>query len=309
MAFTPNTFPSGLTQGVWRTHDAFVRWSDIETSQGVYSATNLAYLDYIVNKAQEVGADVMYTVYKTPAWAAVGGDVNAPPSSAAYLTNFLNFLYARYGTKIKYYEGWNEPNISGSFVGNMAALITHQTTIYNAVKANNASLQVVTPAFALQSGISTDTLNLAAYLAASGANFGDAIGYHSYGQDSVLTASNALNGTRLNFSRSVIVNAKAAMTAASVSNPLFDTESGTSTPNFNRLVEKFVFAAVGGATMSLAYSWDAIGYPDMRLSQIGVSEWNRAVAFLSGKTMTAVNSFGNGDFGVVLNGTGYAITG
>lgn len=308
MAFDPNTYPTGLSQGVWRTHDSFTRWSDIETAKGVYSATNLAYLDYIVNTAFNLGQEVMYIVYKTPAWAAVSGNTSAPPVNPSDLTDFLNFLYARYGTKIKYYEGWNEPNVSGSFVGSMANLITHQQTIYNAVKANNATLQVVTPAFGMQAGISTDTLNFTAYLAAGGANYGDAIGYHPYGQDAVLTEDAVLNGTRLNFSRSVIVNAKAAMVSASVSKPLFDTESGTSTPSLNRLIEKHVFAAVGGATMSLTYSWDAVGYPDMRLANLGVAAWNTAVNFLRGKTMTAVNSFGNGDFGVILDGVGYLVT-
>jgi hypothetical protein len=302
MAFTPNTYPSGIAQGIWRTHDSFTRWSDIETSQGVYNAVNLGYLDYIVNTAFSLGIDVMYTVYKTPAWAAVGGNVNAPPTNQTFLTNWLNFLYTRYGTKIKYYEGWNEPNIVNSFVGNIAALVTQQTTTYNAVKANNASLVVLSPSFGMKNGISVDALSMANFFTAGGAAFCDQIAYHPY------KSYSAPSGTKLDFDRTLPALYKAQMVASSVAKPLANTECGSSTHTFNRLIENFVFSATQN-NMSLVYSWDASGYSDMRLASRGVSEWNRAVNFLSGKTMTAVNAFGNGDFGVVLNGIGYLISG
>ncbi len=305
MAFSPNSFPDGLTQGIWRTHDSNTRWSDIETSQGVYNQTNLGYLDYIVSKAQAVGAQIMYTVYKTPTWAAVGEVTNAPPTSQTYLTNWINFLFARYGNVIKYWEGWNEPNIAGSFTGNIAALVQHQNTMHTAVKANNASAVVISPSFAMRTGISSDTLSMANFFAAGGASYCDRIGYHFYKS---FIAPTGLNGVRLDFDRGQLPLVAAQMASSGVSKPLSNTETGSSTPTFNRLLENFIFSAVY-CDMSLVYSWDSVGYDDMRLSQLGVSEWNRAVAFLNGKTMTAVNQFGNGDFAVILNGTGYLVSG
>jgi hypothetical protein len=302
MAFTPNTFPTGITQGIWRTHDSFTRWTDIETSKGVYSPTNLAYLDFIVNTAFSIGADVMYTVYRTPAWAVTGGDTTKPPTNLADLTSWLNFLYARYGNKIKYYEGWNEPNILNSFNGNMAALVAHQQTIYSTVKANNSSLIVLSPCFGMKSGISTDTLNLAAYFTAGGAAYADSIAYHYY------KSFSAPSGTHLDFDRTLPALVKAQCVSSGVSKPISNTETGSSTHTFNRLIENYVFSATQ-SDMALVYSWDAVGYSDMRLSLRGIAEWNKAVNFLNGKTMTAINSFGNGDFGVVLNGVGYLISG
>lgn len=302
MSFNPKTYPVGIKQGIWRTHDSFTRWSDIETSQGVYNQINLGYLDYIVNKAFEIGADVMYTVYKTPAWAATGGDVTKPPSNPAYLTNWINFLYARYGTKIKYYEGWNEPNITGSFNGTIAELVTHQQTMYTAVKANNASLVVISPSFGMVAGISTATLNLAGYFTAGGASYCDRVGYHYY------KSFSAPNGTHLDFDRSLPALVKAQCTTSGVSKPISNTETGSSTHTFNRLLENFIFSATV-SDMSLVYSWDAVGYSDMRLALRGVDKWNAAVNFLNGKTMTAINAFGKGDFAVVLDGVGYLISG
>jgi hypothetical protein len=244
----------------------------------------------------------MYTVYKTPAWAAVGGVVNAPPVNQSHLTSWINFLYTRYGTKIKYYEGWNEPNIVNSFVGNIAALVTHQQTIYNAVKANNAASIVLSPSFGMKAGISTDAMSMANFFTSGGAAYCDQIAYHPY------KSFSAPSGTKLDFDRTLPALYKAQMVTSGVSKPLATTECGSSMHTFNRLLENFVYSATVN-NMSLVYSWDAVGYSDMRLSLRGVAEWNRAVAFLNGKTMTAVNAFGNGDFGVVLDGVGYLVSG
>jgi hypothetical protein len=259
-------------------------------------------LDFIVNTAFSIGADVMYTVYKTPTWAATGGDVTKPPSSPAFLINWLNFLYARYGTKIKYYEGWNEPNIVASFNGTVAELVTHQQTMFNAVKANNAALVVISPSFTMNTGIASDALSMANFFTAGGAAYCDRIGYHFY--KSFIAPGN----TRLEFDRTLLPLVKAQMTTSGVSKPLSNTETGSSTPTYNRLIENFVFSATQ-CDMSLVYSWGAVGYQDMRLSNKGVSVWNSAVNFLNGKTMTAINAIGNGDFGVVLDGVGYLVSG
>ena len=173
--------------------------------------------------------------------------------------------------------------------------------MYTAVKANNASAVVISPSFAMRTGISSDTLSMANFFTAGGATYCDRIGYHFYKS---FIAPTGLNGVRLDFDRGLIPLLVAQMASSGVSKPLSNTETGSSTPTFNRLLENFIFSATA-CDMSLVYSWNSVGYGDMRLSNIGVSEWNRAVAFLNGKTMTAVNTFGNGDFGVILNGVGY----
>lgn len=308
MAFTPNTFQPSLVQGTVRTHDSFTRWSDIEVSEGVYSPTNLGYLDYLVNTAAAQGKKVMYTVYKTPAWAAVGGDVNAPPANMTKLANWLTFLYNRYGTKIAYYEGWNEPNISGSFIGNIASLISHQQTIYNTLKGLNSSLKIITPSFGMKSSLTADTLSLAAYLSGGGAAYGDWIGFHPY--RSYTGKIDALNtkAVRLDFDRTILPLVRAQLDAASVSKPICVNECGSSTPSTKTLLELFIYCAAY-SNMALAYSWDAIGYDDMRLSKLGVGVWNGVVNQLLGKTLVAINNFSNGDFAAVFSdGTSIQIT-
>ena len=308
MAFTPNTFQAELLQGTVRTHDSFTRWSDIETSEGVYNPTNLGYLDYLVNTAAAQGKKVMYTVYKTPAWAAVGGDVNAPPANMTKLANWLTFLYNRYGTKIAYYEGWNEPNISGSFVGNMAALVSYQQTIYNTLKGLNSNLKIITPSFGMKSSLTADTLNLAAFLSAGGAAYGDWIGFHPYRSYTAKIDTLNTRAVRLEFDRTLLPLVRAQLDAAGVLKPINSNECGSSTPSEKTLLEMFIYSAAY-ANMALAYSWDAIGYEDMRLSRLGVDVWNSVVNRLLGKTLIAINNFSNGDFAAVFSdGTSISVT-
>jgi len=140
----------------WRTLGASVKWADIDTgvisgSEDTYDFTRL---DRALTFVQQSGMDVIFTMYATPSWASsrgknctgVGSPVGClgpanmdcafqqqngpgicdPPidlscdgtGSNQIFQNFVTALIHHVGPgKIKYWEMWNEPNISTEWNG------------------------------------------------------------------------------------------------------------------------------------------------------------------------------------------------
>jgi len=135
-----------------RNWDTRTSWRDIETARGVYDWSKL---DALIALASSHGAEVMFTLGKTPQWAArdpnlagpYGSGSSSPPADLADLTAFIITLIAHVGTSIKVFEGWNEANTAGFFAGSQADLIAVQQAYFAAVKAAMPSALVTTPSF------------------------------------------------------------------------------------------------------------------------------------------------------------------
>jgi len=133
----------------WRSLGSSVKWADLNPGPDSYDWTNF---DKWTSAAENGGQDVMYTMYATPAWASSRGSncsgvgegcLGAPNTSCAFAnTNgpgicdppsdlncdgsgsdqifqtFVAALLNHVGPgKIKYWEMWNEPNISSEWNG------------------------------------------------------------------------------------------------------------------------------------------------------------------------------------------------
>lgn len=126
------------------------RWSRLETSAGVYSASALTSLDSIITFQRTNGASVYFGLYGTPTFYASAvahptyadnvtkgpwGDTGecAYPTSLAAVTNVVTMLINRYnkpggawydahfatlGKGIQYWETWNEPSTGAGGNGN-----------------------------------------------------------------------------------------------------------------------------------------------------------------------------------------------
>lgn len=309
--------PAGLDYGIMRLHDSGVRWDEIETAQGVYDPVRLAKLDAWVNAAAAAGRDIIYTVYETPPWATAGNNKKEPPANMAHLAAWLTFLYNRYGTKIMYYEGWNEPNVVNSFAGTMAQLVSHQKTIHQTIKALNPSLQVISPSWTFVSGVSA-TLGLSNYATAAFADSGsvggyfDIWGYHFYAESSFLR-----------FNRGCIDSVKTAIAAgpAPLRNlDIWCTEVGWSRPNIRTVTESLAVCLAKGIKRCIMYAWDNPGKGDMRIKNYCTkAELNALNARFAGATMQSLNTirtiatgtdnstFG-GQLGGTINGVGVLLT-
>ena len=165
---------SGLSVGSVRTHDAGVKWNDIETSAGAYS---WATLDAIITTARTAGCDVLFTVYGTPTFYAsvpdqgfvdkygVAGGAGYPALDPGLsgLSAFIATLVTRYnapsgawrianptlGKGIAEIETWNEPEFTGVrqgyWWGTAAQMIDVCRAVYLAAKAGDSSIIVLSP--------------------------------------------------------------------------------------------------------------------------------------------------------------------
>lgn len=152
--------PTGGSHGV-----GGVRWSDVNTSAGVYS---WAYLDDWVGLHYTAGRSIVYNLYQCPTWAAAITGTNDPfgyNGGASYplavggdglytdLKNYVTALVTRYNTggtkKIKYLEIWNEPdfttgvNVSAYWWGSASQMARLAKTVYTAAKAVDPDIIII----------------------------------------------------------------------------------------------------------------------------------------------------------------------
>jgi hypothetical protein len=121
--YHPSDFHTLAGHGIChlRLWDSKTAWIDLETGHGHY---NWAKLDSMLSEANRLGADVLYTFGKVPEWATSNpNDPNcrdhyghgdcAPPKDVdkgdAYFKGLVTALVQHVGTRITYYEMWNEP--------------------------------------------------------------------------------------------------------------------------------------------------------------------------------------------------------
>lgn len=192
-----------LAFGTWRFWDN-AYWANIETARGVFDWSRL---DGNLAAAQAHGiGDVVFTFGYTPLWAssnpagtcgALGPGRCYPPADNPYWTEFVTAIVQHACGKIKYYEIWNEPNLSEFWSGTKTELVTLASLAYPIIKdpANCACNGAVcspgelagkNPNVVLSPSISTLNGNANIdwfndYLAGGGKNYLDIVAFHGYG--------------------------------------------------------------------------------------------------------------------------------
>jgi hypothetical protein len=86
-------------------------WALIEPRRGRF---DWARFDYIVRAARRLKVTLQPVIVYTPAWA--GKAANSPPSAPAF-AKFAGTLARRYRGRVRYYELWNEPDLSRYWAG------------------------------------------------------------------------------------------------------------------------------------------------------------------------------------------------
>ena len=100
-----------------------VSWGTLNPSRGTYDWTNL---DRAVDLAVSHGVDIIYTFGYTPAWAQTSPTV---PNLADW-QKFVSVITTRYKKRIKYWELWNEPNVSNFWQGTTGQLVSMAAAAY-----------------------------------------------------------------------------------------------------------------------------------------------------------------------------------
>lgn len=186
-----------LTYGVVRSLDydgqgSPIGWKYIETSNGVY---NWSPSDNWVNYHHAAGKDIVWNFGITPDWAVsagavggagYGGKSNMPPDNSADWIDYITQVVTRYKDKIKFWEGWNEPNLPKYWTGTSARMAELQRLLYQTVKSIDPSATVLSPCYtSVFSGIAGVTSYLSASDGASGhgKDWFDVASYHAYAND------------------------------------------------------------------------------------------------------------------------------
>ena len=173
-----------------------VSWATFEqNAKGQYEDWYLDRLDALVDKAEQRGIDILFTVTDSPCWASSAPDllkqgctgawwdVNVqrhPPIFEQDYADALAYLVDRYGTRVAGYEIWNEPNSKHYFRS------TDQTADYaRIVRAAYPAAKAANPAVTVIAGsLSESPLDFAEELFDHGiGGYFDAWSVHPYSGD------------------------------------------------------------------------------------------------------------------------------
>ena len=263
----------------YRTLDSSILWSDLETSAGTYDFTRI---NTRLAAAQAAGVDVVYSIYNTPSFhsskptdttcattpnTGPGGcdppvDVNPDGSGTdASLIAFLTALVNDVGTQIKYYEIWNEVNITIEWTGTNAQLLRMAQDARATILALNPNAKFLSPSFANLTYASA-AAKAAAYLATSlngstGSQAADIINFHGYVVTPALPVAEAENEV-VN-----VNNLRAVLSSTDLAKPLWDTEfsygpSGLGDPDLNSafIAKHLLIQAGQGIARTYYFDWD-----------------------------------------------------
>jgi hypothetical protein len=238
-------------------------WGDIETANGVY---NWSTLNKFVADAQSHGVDLIYTFLGVPRWASSNpNDATCsswngacdPPSdlnsdgtgSNAQWDTFVSAIATQVGTKVKYWELWDEPN-SANYANpktwTTAQWIRMAQDMRQIILSINPNAVIVSP------GTIPGVSWLTSFLAAGGGQYVNVIAFHGYANppESVV---------------SLITPVQAAMQAGGAGSlPLWNTEGGwglntaLSDPNMQAgsVARLYLLNAANGVARFYWYGWD-----------------------------------------------------
>ena len=126
-------------------------WSDIEKTQGSYSATAVSMYDGVVQRSVNAGVKVIIMVDRAPGWASGSSNIEAPATDPTKFANFVRWLSAHYAGKVAAYEIWNEENTVRFWPSgvNPAQYVALLKAAYPAVKASDPNAKVLFGGMAL----------------------------------------------------------------------------------------------------------------------------------------------------------------
>jgi hypothetical protein len=189
-------------------------------------------------------------------------DINPDGSGTdASLISFLTALVNDVGTQIKYYEIWNEVNVTTEWRGTNAQLLRMAQDARTTILALNPNAMFLSPSFANLTYASAATLE-AAYLATSlngstGSQAADIINFHGYVVTPALPVAEAENEV-VN-----VNNLQAVLSSTDRAKPLWDTEfsygpAGLGDPDLNSafIAKHLLIQAGQGIARAYYFDWD-----------------------------------------------------
>lgn len=176
-------------------------WSNVESVQGAYVWSTY---DTIVSAATAAGVQMLAILDRPPSWAMTSGIIS--PANFSDLINYCVAAVQHYSPMgVKYYEFFNEANISGNwqyFNYNTATYADLLKQIYQAIKGVDTTVTILHSGLAPVDGGDSTHQDSVVFLqnvyAEIGNGYFDAMNYHAYGwsknQIAQIYATMAANG-------------------------------------------------------------------------------------------------------------------
>ncbi len=235
-----------------RLWDTGTTWKDLEPARGQYRFEKL---DRLVALAASRHVRILLTFGKTPDWASrfpEGGRFpreTGATSSMQDWSDFVGTVAARYKGRIEGYEIWNEPNWKGFYNDTVEQMVEMTRVASRAIRKADPGALVVSPSATTNDGIPW----LKQFLGMGGGELVDVIAYHLYTTPAPPERIPELAS-----------DVRAAMAAAHIDKPLWDTETSWTAPRqFSNDEEQAAFAArtmvlgwASGAVRLYWYAWD-----------------------------------------------------
>jgi hypothetical protein len=281
-----------------RLWDDGLKWSEINTSDGVYDWSSL---DSWFGDAEATGQDVLYTFGATPQFATSGaapGMCNSPgpyacmaPSDVnsdgtgtdAYWQNFVTALVTHAAGRIAFYELWNEPDCTCFWNGTTAQLVRMGADAAAIIRSLDPAAQILSPS---AHGPTMATW-FDGYIAAGGAPNFDIVNVHMRGQ-------HGTNGDPLSF-LTVYGQVQTELQKRNLtSEPLWDDEHGILSGQ--GVTDPDMLAGYGAVSLILragvglqrqyVYTWDS-NAPYGFQGNLSGTAWNVVAGWLIGNSISA----------------------
>lgn len=152
-------------------------WAMLQPDSGTqWSADGLAYVDHVIDMAAARHLQVLGTFWLTPGWANGNQGERVLPTNPADYANAARVVAARWATKVRAWEVWNEPNSPDFLTGaDPVAYTTLLRAAYPAFHLGDPTTTVVSGGLMYND----DTWLARAYAAGIGGSF-DVLGVHPY---------------------------------------------------------------------------------------------------------------------------------
>lgn len=251
-----------------RLWDAGLGWKDLNALQGAWDFRRM---DVYVSTAQQRGAEVLYPLALTPAWASArpeepcpyGFGCAAEPVDLQWWREYVRAVARRYGARIKAFELWNEPNFSniardrgvpGFYTGSVEHMVEMARIAREVLDEENPGALLCTPGFVN----GPDRLEL--FLSAGGRRHVQAICYHFYAE-SVKFMAHELKAvrsimTRQGVGRLPLWNTETGVELHQPGDPPSGLAGASTEEIAARAAQLLIFGASAGIERYYYYAWD-----------------------------------------------------
>ena len=304
----PRVWPR-IPFGSWRLWDAHVSWPHLQPGPRTW---NFDLLDLYVQKASDEDIELVLPFGLSPRWASARQAEPsaykqlgwaAEPQNIGVWRDYVEMVASRYKGKIRYYEIWNEPNLSRFFSGDVRAMVVLACNAHEVIKRVDPEAKVVSPsATNKDAGLGW----LSSYFEAGGDKCADIVGFHFY----TWAHDPPEEIARLSQEVRNVMNAYGLG-----SMPLWNTESGWYVANSRvstktkykvlsdheasaYIVRALTLAAASGMGRFFWYAWDnqtmgGLIEPDTKDLKSAAHAYALAVKWLQGATVTECTREGN----------------